>query len=223
MRILHTILILLIALSTFGQVAIIQDKDGFTNVRKAPNTQSEIIFKILENKVFWYDYEENVDEGDWISIYIPKNDYSFACSDQDYIVGFIHKSRLLPLSKMKPYNGLDFKFEYEVQPFDSTTRIIERNNNQWVSSIDGRPVWGTDGELPKSEIRTINVKVNNKQILINQAFYNNLFECNNKFNVTKNGDTYFVYQSNSDGAGYYELVWVITENGLKQRLVGRMF
>lgn len=86
---------------TVGQVATIQDPDGWTNVRKAPDGKSETILKVYENEVFWYDYEEADQEQDWISIYIPKNDYCLGISEPSYIVGFIHKSRLLPLEKLK--------------------------------------------------------------------------------------------------------------------------
>ncbi|MFT5884393.1 MAG: hypothetical protein ACI9IP_000848 [Arcticibacterium sp.] len=32
-----------------------------------------------------------------------------------------------------------------------------------------------------------------------------------------------VYQWNSDGAGAYQVVWVFSNKGLEQRLVGSMF
>ena len=38
--------------SAFGQVAIIQDKDGFTNVRSKPTVDSEIVYVLKENEVF---------------------------------------------------------------------------------------------------------------------------------------------------------------------------
>ena len=43
--------------TTYGQVAIIQDADGFTNVRKLPHRQAKIIHKIYQNEVFWYNDE----------------------------------------------------------------------------------------------------------------------------------------------------------------------
>ena len=141
------LLLVVISLNVLGQVAIIKDKDGFTNVREFPNGQSEIIYKLLENKVFWFDFEQNADTSNWISVYIPKNNYSFDCSDPNYIQGFIHKSRLLPLDSMEIYNKPDFYLCYFLQPFDSTNRIIERQDMKWVISIDGSAVWGTDGEM----------------------------------------------------------------------------
>ena len=44
-----------------------------------------------------------------------------------------------------------------------------------------------------------------------------------KDKVYRSGDTYFVQQWNSDGAGAYELVWVLTKEGLQPRLVGNIW
>lgn len=55
---------LFLFLFTFGlsfnsicQVAIINDKDGFTNIRKTPSPTSEIIYKIQKHQVFLVDEE----------------------------------------------------------------------------------------------------------------------------------------------------------------------
>lgn len=205
---------------TIGQVATIQDPDGWTNVRKAPNGQSEITHKIYENEVFWYKHEATGEFQDWISIYIPKNDFCLGKSEPAYTVGFIHKSRLLPLDNLKRYSGADFSFKYELTEFEAANRIIDKKDGKWITSIDGRPVWGTDGNLPKTAIAHIEVTIDGQKIKIHSIFYSDIYECDNSFSVYKKGTTYFVHQWNSDGAGAYEIVWVLDKNGLKQRLVG---
>ena len=207
---------------SFGQVAIIQDPDGWTNVRKTPDGKSEIILKVHENEVFWYDYEETDQKQDWISIYMPKNDYCLCKSEPNYIVGFIHKSRLLPLEKLYSYQDKDFSFRYALSDFDSTNRIIDKQDEKWVTAINGRPVWGTDGNFPKTQVDNIEIKIDGRVIEIHKVFYSDIYECDNEWSIYKNGDTYFVHQWNSDGAGAYEIVWVFDKNGLKQRLVGTM-
>jgi hypothetical protein len=62
--------------------------------------------------------------------------------------------------------------------------------------------------------------VGKQQIPISRAFYEDIYEYTNSFKIYKNADNYFVYQWNSDGAGAYQIVWVFTKAGLKQRLVG---
>lgn len=207
---------------SFGQIAIIQDPDGWTNIRKAPDGQSEIIHKVNENEVFWYDHETTDKEQDWISIYIPKNDFCLGKSEPNYIVGFIHKSRILPLEKLQGYSGNEFTFEYKLSDFDSTNRIVDRHDGKWVTAIDGRPVWGTDGDFPRTKVDDIKVKIEGQEIKIHKIFYGDIYECDNNLSIFKNGETYFVHQWNSDGAGAYEIVWVLDKEGLKQRLVGTM-
>ncbi|PQB05791.1 hypothetical protein [Aureitalea marina] len=218
--VLSIILTVLTIQSSFGQVATIQDPDGWTNVRKSPDGTSEIIQRVYENEVFWYDSEETDQEQKWISIYIPKNDYSLGKSEPGYIVGFIHKSRLLPLEKLQGYTGNDFTFKYELGDFDSTNRIIDKQDGKWISAIDGRPVWGTDGNFPKTQVDNIKVIIDGQEIEIHEVFYSDIYECDNEISIYKNGETYFAHQWNSDGAGAYEIVWVLDKNGLKQRLVG---
>lgn len=219
-----SLLLIIIAFQiAIGQVAIIQDPDGWTNVRKEPNGQSEIIHKIFENEVFWFDYEETDEIQDWVSIFIPKNKFSLGKSEPYFITGFIHKTRLLPLENLQKNTGDDLIFRYELTSFNPTNRIIEKKDSKWIVAIDGRPVWGADGELPKVEVKDVAVKIKGIRIDIHKAFYSDIYECTNAFSVYKKGETYFVYQWNSDGAGAYQIVWVLDKNGLQQRMVGSMY
>ncbi|OKL39334.1 hypothetical protein [Pontibacter flavimaris] len=215
------IALLLTTVIATAQVAIIQDKDGYTNVREKPNGQSQVIHKLYSNEAFWYDYEEGHDTNEWIPVFIPKNLFSLNSTEVSYIEGFIHKSRLQTLDKLQPYKGTDFKFEYLIEPFALNNRVVDKYNGA-VAAIAGRPVWGTDGNFPITQINGVNAIVEGKKVEINPPLYNDIYECTNTFKVYKNGDCYIVYQWNSDGAGAYQVVWVFTKDGLKQRLVGSM-
>jgi hypothetical protein len=58
MKFMLTIIVFLVAYQfTTGQVGLIEDPDGWTNVREEPSSQSKILHILRENKVFWYDYE----------------------------------------------------------------------------------------------------------------------------------------------------------------------
>lgn len=224
MKTINLILTLIvIASSSFGQVAVIKDKDGYTNVRKEANGESEVIYKILDNEVFWFDYEVGYFENEWVEVFIPKNKFSFSSTDPDYIQGYVHKSRIQPIDKLPKLTSDNFKFKYELNPFDSTGKIIDKQDNKWITQINGRPVWGTDGNFPRLQVENIKVSIDNRDILIHPVFYCDIYECDGGYTIYKNGDTFFVYQMNSDGAGAYQIVWVFTnENGLIQRLVGTM-
>jgi hypothetical protein len=208
--------------SVIGQVATIQDPDGWTNVRETPGSESRVVYKVYENEVFWFDYEVGYFENEWVEVYIPKNKFSFATSDPDYLKGFIHKSRIIPVDKLPSAYGSDFSFKYQLTPFDSTNKVIDRVEDKWIVGINGRPIWGVDGGFPKIQVAGIDVTLNDVNISIHPLFYSDIYECDGGLTTHKYKDTFFVYQMNSDGAGAYQVVWVFDKNGLKQRLVGSM-
>ena len=131
-----------------------------------------------------------------------------------------YKSRLLILDDANVYTGKDFYFKYNLKPFSSKNRNIKKEEGKWITSIDGKKPWGTDGGFPKIQIESIDVKINDEEILIEKQYFQNLFEISDTFKVIKSGEYFIVYQSNSDGAGGYDLAWVFDENELKQILVG---
>ncbi len=201
-----------------AQVAIIQTNDRFANIRREPSEQSDIVCQVKQNYVFMYD-DESFRDSVWVDVLIPKNDYSFGCSDPDFITGYLEKSKIQPIEKLTVCPEGECTFEYKVIPFSPVGKIMDMTGENLVMSINGRPVWGTDGEVPQTEVKEINAKINGKSINIHPCFYGDIFECDDRPTIYKNGDSYFVYQWNSDGAGAYQLVWVLTKEGLKQRFI----
>lgn len=198
----------------YGQVAIIKDKDGFTNVRKEPNVSSEIIYKIMDSEIF--SYEET--KSEWITIYIEKSKYQLQCEEDRTLVGFIHKSRLNPIQNLEISNGTDFSFKYKIQEFNFENKICDYNG-EWLTKINGRRIYGTDGNIPETEVTGIDVSMNGTNINISNVLYEDIFECDNEMTIYKNKGDYIVYQWNSDGAGGYLIVWVFGNEKLKQRMI----
>jgi hypothetical protein len=210
-----TLLIILTFLTfqvTIGQIATIQDPDGWANVRKEANGKSEIIHKVNQGEVFWYSYEAIDDEKQWVHVYIDKKGHE--------LEGFIHKSRLILLDKAPEYSGNEFHFLYHLSPFDSTNRDIVKTDGKWIVTIDGHRPWGIDGYLPHIQLDSISVKLNGEKIQVKTENFQDLYEVTNSFKVIKSGRYFIVYQMNSDGAGSYDLAWVFDKTGLKQKLVG---
>lgn len=201
-----------------AQVATIQDQDGWTNVREKPTIQSEVIYKILENDVFWYYATSTHDQSSRVEVRIPKDKFFSQNQETAYITGFIHKYRLLPLENLEKFSALSFRCSWVA--FDSTNRFIESLPNGEIIKIDGNPTWGADGTLPKSQIKSIEVKLDGQNIPIHQVFYKDLYNhCRPSVSIFKKAKTYFVIQSCSDGAGAYQVVWVFDKKGLKQRFL----
>jgi len=206
--------------TTLSQTATIFDKDGWSNIRKNPNLESEVVHKVYNNDVFWYEPSSDTKDK-WTKVYIPKNKYSFGVTTNEFIVGFIHNSRIIQVSNLPKCTDKNFTFEYTISDFEKEMKIIDYNQDDFLY-INGLPIWGTDGNLPKTQVDSIHVSIDGKTININPLFYSDIFECDNNFEIYFKDDCYFVNQWNSDGAGGYQITWVFTLNGLKQRLVGTM-
>jgi uncharacterized protein YgiM (DUF1202 family) len=62
--------------------AVINDPDGYTNVRRLPNTNSTVLYTIKEGEIFTV--EEYTETSSWLKIF----DYS------GQFEGWIHRSRV---------------------------------------------------------------------------------------------------------------------------------
>jgi hypothetical protein len=64
------LLLFLISINTFGQLATIVDKDGYTNVRKDKDINSAIVGRLYNEDVFLYDsfHLESKPNDEWIEI-----------------------------------------------------------------------------------------------------------------------------------------------------------
>lgn len=65
-------------LSRFHSQAVIQDKDGYSNVRAQPNGKSEVIEKLFENDVF-YTFEQ---KGNWWQVCTPAGHIGYLYYDR---------------------------------------------------------------------------------------------------------------------------------------------
>ena len=201
-------------------MATVVDPDGYTNVRESPSGSSKIIYQIPTNEVFIIaDIYENRD-NEWVSVFILKDKFSFQTGSSIYLKGYIHCSRILHLEQTEKYNGEDFKFKYVIKPFNAKGKIFDYyENSKSIKLINGRHPWGTDGDLPSVEIERIEMKVDNHTTNVSKALFADLYECDNPLFVYKKGDTFFVDQSNSDGAGFYNIIWVVHKGEIIQRLI----
>lgn len=208
-----------------AQSATIVDSDGWTNVRVKPSKDSEVTTRVNQGEFFfWVDPEYNHDYGDWIEVYIPKNRFTTSSRSIDsntYVRGFIHKSRVVPVEEMESYTGDHFTFKYTLEPFSTSGKRIDFDERGEVIRINGRAFFGSDMESPYVQTAKAEVTIGEKTIPIHDIFLEDIYECDNDFEIYKLDNLFIVHQWNSDGAGAYELTWVFNEQGeLLQRLVG---
>lgn len=206
-----------------SQVATVQDPDGWTNVRSEATLDSEVIYRVKEGYLFWTEYEIVDENAEWLLVFIPLDKFTTKGYESDFITGFIHKSRVVSLTELEKYKGDDFSFEYSIQEFDPSGRTITYEKGEWPIAIDGKFIWGTDGIYPNEEVKSIKIQLGGKSIPVPEDLYNDLFEVRKDLSIYKINDQFIVYNWNSDGAGYYELAWLISEKGIIQRLVGSRY
>ena len=125
-----------------------------------------------------------------------------------------------------------FGSNYSIFEGDSISITLRKGNfikanhkikyiGNYAAKIDDKPIWGTDGELPKTQINSIIVKNGVDTVVIPNSAYMDLFEPSlawKETNKTVGGlavyrsndrSRFYIAMSNGDGAGFYEATFII--------------
>lgn len=245
---LSLIFLTFFALGAKAQLGIISDPDGFVNVRKEHSATSAIVGKLYNNQVFLFYTESDKDEWidvsfDRSGLEIYNQDY--LKKFPKYVSGFIHRSRLLALAdlthkKLNRQNRI-LTSNLSVIKIDSIavtikTRAFNRKNHDihrakedcgncsttYIDKIDGKKPVGVDGELPSVEIGSFKININHIDIELPASCFTDIYQPRIKnLNIysDKKGNLYLYMPGNSDGAGGYDVVWVINGGKLALRYV----
>lgn len=215
-------LILFISLSFFSLLGhsqdygIINDKDGYVNIRKEANPKSEIIGKLYIKDIFLYDAESSANPK-WVKIYKQR-------SADNLLEGYVAQNRIYPISEYPQLKVKKIGINFCSLKNDSLSVAI--HSAQYISKghklsindngtlIDNKLIWGTDGIMPHIKITSLMVNISNKNIIIPDYAFNDLYEPNyKKLNVyIGTNDIIYIEMNNSDGAGAYTIFWII-KNG----------
>jgi hypothetical protein len=228
MKTFLTIFIVSLANCVFGQFAIISNKDGFCNVRSSPGIGANIIDS-LKRGHFIYCFETT---GNWTSI-----DYSKGKED---LHGQIYKDRVklisdyqkIPLLTKKENKIILSKDSIKViiseQKFDKSKYKLtfHKEYKDQLQFINNKQYWGTDGEIPRTEYKSIEIYYGAKKVVLPKNAIDNLFETslyNTQVNYDKTNDILYIQSMNSDGAGSYEVIWKIEKGIYKERYIAYGF
>lgn len=220
-----------------AQLCIINDKDGYTNVREKASQNSKIVGKIIENQVFAinsYIQDEEIKSKDWIAVNFPihtDKKSTFLKFEGDEKTGYVHKSRLVELetlpkfekNEMHPnkviHQNKDVKVIIETQAFKkSDHKIIQSDKGIYL--IDGEkafPYYG--GET--TEIKSIVFKSKDKIFVFPKNSFKNLLMVNaqNTSVYRGNNDESFLVFDAGDGADSYNIIFCIKDYKLFSRTV----
>lgn len=115
MRKIITFTILVVAINQFAiaqQKGLVNDPDGYTNIREGRSSSTKIIGRVLEGQEFLYYTDES---SNWWKV-------KFESENKNTIIGYIHNSRIKPVSD----NQTTFLY-HEFEPTASDFRILKRN------------------------------------------------------------------------------------------------
>ena len=224
------VLLLLISDIVFAQeeaFAVINDKDGYVNVRKEKSVHSKVLKKLDNNTlIFVFEYDK-AQEGNWI--YADNEGYIY--NDRvKWIHNFPQIAKGIAKGNTIVFEGKEIQVVLSTEKFDKDKHSFKyhKEYRDVIEKIDGKPFWGTDGNMPKREYKSIEVKIRGKQVSIPQSAYNDLYESYlytefNSVHYDKDNDILYIVALNGDGAGAYMVCWQIEKGVYKGRKVGIPF
>lgn len=217
--------------------AIISSKDSILLVREKPEDKSKIAGRFGNNDLFCFD-DRATNKTDWIKVYRYNQTQPGGNTE---IEGYVqrnlikHISDLTTLSKTKVTDSQALIKNDSISVSVATKRFIPRKHKLTfqvyapgqtkVNKIDGRPFWGTDGnlpnDLPKNSISSVKITIREHLVLIPKKAYNDLYEPS--FRAFKvylgNKNTIYIRMDNSDGAGSYTVIWIIKNHKYLKRFI----
>src|SRR5215218_6309995 len=157
MKVLSTFILIFLSSFTFAQFAIVQDKDGYSNIRKEADIASNITDTLHNGRfVYCFGKKEN-----WTDINYTKNKADSR--------GYVYHDRLqliadyesLPV-KTKAANSItlgndSLRVMVSLQKFDKSKNKLSyyKEAKGQIELVNGKELWGTDGEMPHTEYKSI--------------------------------------------------------------------
>ena len=223
------LLFLLISDIVFAQeeaFAVINDKDGYVNVRKGKSAQSKVL-KRLNNKtiVFVYNYDKATD-GNWI--YTDEEGYIY--NDR---VKWIHKFPIIAKGIAKGntivFEGKEIQVVLTSGKFDKSKHSFEyfKDSPTGIEVIDDELPYGTDGKMPTTEYRSIEVNIHGKRVSLPKDAYSDLYEPtfltdHNSVYYDKENDILYIVANNNYAERPYKVCWQIEKGVYKGRKVSEL-
>ena len=204
--------------------AVINDKDGYVNVREGKSAQSKVLKK-LNNKtiVFVYNYDKATD-GNWI--YTDEEGYIY--NDR---VKWIHKFPIIAKGIAKGntivFEGKEIQVVLTSGKFDKSKHSFEyfKDSSTGIEVIDDPALlYGNDGKMPTTEYRSIVINIHGKQVSLPKDAYSDLYQPtfltdHNSVYYDKESDILYIVANNNYAERPYKVCWQIERGVYKGRKV----
>jgi hypothetical protein len=223
-KISFIILFIILSLSSlnaqFNLPFIINDKDGYTNLREQPNGKSKIVGKVYKNQIFLAIGEPCEDNPG----YDPSNNWVYVATDD--ISGYIYSRNIMQLYKLPPIKLKgNFKLSKNIKETiisgeNDSIRIIMRLQSFNEQNHEGR-VYGGSSDIPEenikyhlieNEIKEVEIFCKNKKtVLLKNEIKNYCDVISMSAYIGYKGEIYLGIGGGGDAAQYG--VWFSIVNG----------
>ena len=228
MRQTFIFILLFYTVTSYGQFAIVSDKDSLLNVREDGTTNSKVVDS-LQNGHLIYCFE---DKGNWTNIDYAKNNKE--------LNGYVYKGRYKLISDYPSFT-ISKKTETSITLKKDTLQVTITQSNfdkrkhtfkyvkdypTQIELIDNKKYWGKDGGMPKTQFEKVIIEVGQKIITLPKSALTGLYEpsiYSTEVNYDKQTDTFYIQTMNSDGAGSYLVIWKVEKGIYKDRFVAYGF
>ena len=208
-----------------AQTAIIKDPDGYCNIRQTASSQSKIIDTLSNDKIVFV-YKDEA-EDNWLPVDYKKGN--------ELLSGYIHQSRIRFLADMTKFKSVtlndtmlklqldNFQLTMTKGSFNKKNRKLQYGKQEettFLKTIDNKFPWGTDGNIPKTEYKSVQFKTKKNTLNFAINTVNDLFEPNLYMTMVyldKKTGKFYIEAINSDGAGGYVVIWVVKN----MQIIGR--
>lgn len=230
-KLLTLILTVLLIKATYAQTALIKDPDGYCNVRQSASSKSKVIDTLHNDRIVFV--FSDAAEGDWFPVDYYKGNRN---SSNQSLSGYIHKSRITFLTSLTKFKQVilnnntlklqldSFQLTMTQVSFNKKSRHLKYDKPQgeqtFVKSIDNKFPWGTDGNIPRKEYKSVHFKNADSTLNFPANTFKDLFEPNLDMTMTyldKRTGKFYIEAVNSDGAGGYVVIWTIKD----RQIIGR--
>jgi hypothetical protein len=148
--------------------------------------------------------------------------------------GYIHSSRIQLIEGFPAFKIISQKDSQLTLKLDTISitiktgvfvkgkRKLRYDSSGLLISIDKKFPWGSDGEVPITQYKSIHIKVGTKDYCMPLASYNDLFEATVFQTIAymdKVSGKIYLIAFNSDGGGVYNVIWTILNGQIINREV----
>ena len=121
-----------------------------------------------------------------------------------------------------------YNINLKCQVFHESKHALKFENHE-LCLIDNKIFWGTDGDMPMEEIKSLTVQFNNQIVPIAPGEFKDLFNplspsdsgrfINLLAKMDKKGEYFVIVLFGSDGAGSYSVAWIFKNGKYLRRVV----